>query len=262
MTRRVSFTTLLRSQPQNAVLYIPARGWFRELHKCCVEARGQHAASHTLADPARVSRRVHVVRTGVRQVRARGHAANAHCHAARIVRACRCTLRLHAFHAPCSLSLSQAARANEIPRARAHTLTFRGPRRLSAAELRLSRREQYLGKYRCCSRARVAQHARLEFERVESRDEPAHFFYARGRLKKVATNGDRRRESALGNRAFARKSLIRNDVVPATQVDIPVRISAAIFLTRLVMSGCPESSCGFQARERKLCLDITQKDGA
>ncbi|TGZ47813.1 hypothetical protein DBV15_12360, partial [Temnothorax longispinosus] len=52
-------------EPQNNVLYIPARGWFRELHKRCVEARGQHIL-HTLAPPALHLRVgcVHVVRTG------------------------------------------------------------------------------------------------------------------------------------------------------------------------------------------------------
>jgi len=69
------------SKPQNNVLYILARGWFRELHKRCVEARGQHIL-HTLAPPCRLCARG----PEVRQVCARGHVANVHCHATRIVR--------------------------------------------------------------------------------------------------------------------------------------------------------------------------------
>lgn len=155
-----------RSQPQNAVLYIPARGWFRELHKRCVEARGQHA-SHTLAAHRGectwcADRGQAGACKGSRRERALSRCAYRAC-----VRACRCTLRLHAFHAPRSLALGPCA--NEIPCVHAHIPRFTS---LSAAELRLSRREQYLGKYRCCTVNCATRGPRVEFERVEFRDAP------------------------------------------------------------------------------------------
>jgi len=74
---------------------------------------------------------------GVRQVRARGHAANVHCHATRIVRVgVHCAFTLLAL---ARTRLTREGRVNEIPRA--HALTFRGLRRLSAGNSAFARRQ-------------------------------------------------------------------------------------------------------------------------
>lgn len=127
----------LYSKPQNNVLYIPARGWFRELHKRCVEARGQRIL-HTLHIDS-----VSVVCTWsgprVRQVRARGHAANVHCHA-RIVRVgVHCAFTRLALACARRRAASREGRVNEIPRA--HAFTFRGLRRLSAGDSAFAREQ-------------------------------------------------------------------------------------------------------------------------
>lgn len=114
----------LYPKSQNDVLYIPARGWFRELHKYCVEARGQYAL-HTLARCTDSVSSEYGLRSG-RCVHG-GHAANVHCHVARILR-----VGVHCVFTRSRTRRICETRANEIPCA--HRFTFCSSRRLSAGD--------------------------------------------------------------------------------------------------------------------------------
>jgi len=103
----------LYPKPQN-VLYILVRGWFRELHKHCVEARGQRVL-HTLA---RCTDSVSSARSP-----GRGQAGACNKRSRRAYRACRCVhLRFYAF-----ARRVLKGPANEIPRARIHACMYTFP---------------------------------------------------------------------------------------------------------------------------------------
>lgn len=134
----------LYSKPQNNVLYILARGWFRELHKRCIEARGQrilHTLASTLQSLHLCVGCVHVVRTGGQAGACTGVTPRT-CTVTPRVSCVSVYIALLRASFSLALAATREGRVNEIPRA--HAFTFRGLRCLSAGDFARGRDSAYV----------------------------------------------------------------------------------------------------------------------